>query len=178
MVYFRRVVKRRPACLTDEEMSALLSAARKWEAHFRARDGADIPPVVPRTVLCMWCRLRHSPAEVDACMAMARPVPASANASTSSWIARMPPWLGPFPNLWEFLSKACYADGAPRQLGKVSLGLQSDGIQVTLTDPSSSTYCSRHYQSVEDALLGFEIGLGEGSLTWKASGPPKGRKSR
>jgi len=111
-------------------------------------------------------------------MAIERPKASSGDASVSSLIAKMPPWLSQFPEIWEFLSRGSYKDGTPRQLGKVSFGFASDGIQVTLTDPSASVYCSRHYQTIEDALLGFEVGLAEGSLTWKPSGPPRGKKPR
>lgn len=145
---------------------------------FRERDGLDVPAVQVRSVLCWWCRLYHSPAEVEACMALERPVPAEANGSISSLTAKPPSWLSQLPELWEFLSKPSYADGKPRQLGKISLGLVSGGIQVTLTDPSSQTYCSRQFPTLDDALLAFELGLKEGTLAWKASGPPRGKKTR
>jgi hypothetical protein len=111
-------------------------------------------------------------------MAMQKPVIANGDVSTSSWTARMPPWLSQYPEIWEFLSKRSYKDGTPRQTGKVTLSLNSDGIQITLTDPSSSAYCSRSYPTLEDGLLALEVGLADSSLAWRASGPPKGKKSR
>ena len=178
MVYQRRVLKRRPVSLTDEEWHTLHVAGTRWSPQFMPRDGFDAGPVPVPRVLCLWCRSYHSPAEVPTCMAMPRPVPLSVDGSTSSLTATMPKWLSRFPELWEFLSKASYQGGAQRQLGKVSLGLVSDGIQMTLTDPSSSTYCSRHYPTLEEALLGFEAGLKDGSLPWKPSGPQRGKKGR
>lgn len=109
-------------------------------------------------------------------MALERPKVADAVGSPSSLTAKIPPWLSQFPELWEFLSKPYYKDGSTRQLGKISFGWSSGGVQMTLTDPSSSTYCSRLYPTFDDALLAFEVGLGEGSLTWRASGPLKTRR--
>ncbi len=143
---------------------------------FRERDGVDVPAAHFDRILCHWCRFYHSPAEVATCMALERPKAATENGSTSSLTAKPPSWLSALPELWEFLSKPSYRDGAPRQLGKVSLGLVSGGIQMTLTDPTSSTYCSRQFPTLDEGLLAFEIGLGDGSLTWKASGPQRGRK--
>lgn len=172
----RRYVYRCPDCMTVARAIELTARGGKAREPFRDPDGHIEPGVRIVEVLCWWCRTMHSPAEVEACMAMPRPVAVTGEGSLSSSIAKMPPWLSQFPEIWEFLSKPSYADGTPRQLGKVSLGLVSDGVQMTLTDPSSSTYCSRHYKTVEDALLGFEIGLKEGSLTWRASGPPRAKK--
>jgi hypothetical protein len=162
--------------MTMEEAVLLTKLGGIVRPYFRERDGLGNLGTVIARILCFWCREYHSPSEVEACMAMARPQPASNGDSTSSLSAKMPQWLSPFPEIWEFLSKPSYKDGTPRQLGKVSFGLNSGGLQMTLTDPTSSTYCSRCYQTMEDALLGFEVGLDDGSLTWKPSGPPKGRK--
>jgi hypothetical protein len=172
----RRVLYECPACMTMAEAYHLKALGGKPREPFRDVNGHVPPGVVVRSILCWWCRTMHHPDEVDQCMAMQRPKAAVGDGSTSSWIAKMPPWLTQFPEVWEFLSKGSYKDSTPRQLGKVSLCLVADGIQMTLTDPTSCTYCSRHFRTIEDALLGFEIGLGDGSLSWKASGPMKGRK--
>ena len=140
-------------------------------------DLADGPAAIDR-VLCWWCRDYHPPNEVPACMALTRPVAAKGDGSTSSLTVNMPEWLSQFPEIWEFLSKPLYKDGTPRQLGKVTLSLESGGVRMSLTDPSSCTYCSRQHPSLADALLAFEVGLSDGSLTWRASGPPKGKKGR
>jgi hypothetical protein len=58
------------------------------------------------------------------------------------------------------------------------LCLVSGGLQMTITDPSSSAYCSRQFPTLDDALLAFEVGLGEGSLQWRASGPPRRPKAK
>lgn len=172
----RLPLNERPACLSKEECVRLTALGGVPREHDTSAMGKPYPPIVIRRILCWWCREMHSPDEVEACMAIERPKPVESNGSTLSLTAKMPPWLSQFPELWEFLSKPSYKDGTPRQLGKVSFGLNSGGIQMTLTDPSSSTYCSRNYPTMEDALLAFEVGLGDGSLTWRASGPQKTRK--
>ncbi len=174
----KRMLDDRSACRSDAELSRL-TALGGIPRPVNWYDGCPVPGrVVVTDILCWWCRSRHSPGEVEKCMALERPVIAEPGGSISSLTARIPPWLAQFPELWEFLSKPSYKDGTPRQMGKISLSLVSDGIQVTLTDPSTSAYCCRQYKSLDDALLTLEVGLGEGSLTWKASNPPKGRKGR
>lgn len=172
----RPVVFKRSSCLSWSEAIRLTALGGVVLPYFRDRDGRLEPVLVPDEILCWWCRDRHAPGEVVTCMAIPRPQAVSNGDSTSCSIVKMPSWLSQLPEIWEFLSLASYKDGAPRQLGKVSLGLVSGGVQMTLTDPSSSTYCSRQFPSLDDALLSFELGLKDGSLTWRASGPPKGRK--
>jgi len=173
-------VKRRvyecPDCMGIAEALHLTAMGGKVRPYFRDRDGRSLPGVEIIRVLCCFCREYHHPAEVEKCMAIERPVATGNGSASSSSPVKMPTFLKEFPELWEFLEKPSYKDGTPRQPGKISFGLSYGGIQVTLTDPSSSTYCSRNYPSVEDALLSLEVSLGDGSLTWRASGPLKGRK--
>ncbi len=170
------VVNGYTACLTEREKATLKRLGGVCRPGWQIPKRNSFGLCWPHDILCWWCRRMHPASEVATCMAIERPKPALDNGSTSSLTAKRPPWLSQFPELWEFLSKPSYKDGTPRQLGKVSFGLNSAGIQMTLTDPSSSTYCSRNYPTMEDALLAFELGLADGSLTWKASGPIKGRK--
>jgi len=172
----RRRVNECPACMSVTEAVDLTALGGKVRPYFRDRDGKASPGVQIVRVLCCFCREYHHPDEVAKCMAIERPKPTSNGSSSSSSPVRMPMFLKEFPELWEFLEKPSYKDGTPRQPGRISFGLSYGGIQVTLTDPSSSTYCSRNYPSVEDALLALEVALAEGSLTWRASGPLKGRK--
>lgn len=163
-----------PSCMLMDECVKLTALGGKVREYFRDRDGRVLPGVVVRRVLCWWCREYHPPEEVEACMAIERPKAVDNGASPSSSTVSPPMWLSQLPQLWEFLSKPSYKDGSPRQLGKISFGLNSAGVQMTLTDPSSATYCSRAYPTFDDALLAFEDGLESGHLTWRASGPPKG----
>ncbi len=148
------------------------------EALYQLQQGTINGRVSIDRVLCWWCREYHHPAEVQLCMALERPQPVEASASTLSSTAKMPSWLQQFPELWEFLSKPSYKDGAPRQTGKITLQLVSEGIQVSLTDPSSSAYCCRRFKSLDDALVELELALESGMISWRPSGPPKGKKGR
>ncbi len=171
-------LNKRTASMSWEEAVYLTALGGKPRPDFARRDYPLLPAVRITRVLCCFCREYHSPDEVERCMAIPRPTVTANGDSSSSWTAKMPTWLSQFPELWEFLSKPFYSDGKPRQLGKISFGLNSSGLQMTLTDPSSSTYCSRNYPTMEDALLAFELGLSEGSLTWRKSSSLKGHKTR
>jgi hypothetical protein len=84
--------------------------------------------------------------------------------------------LSQFSELWEFLSGTTYASGKSRLTGHLSLRLDVEGCKVTLTDPSTHSYCTRVGQSLDDVLLLFEVGLSEGSLKWLPSSFGNGRK--
>jgi hypothetical protein len=163
---------------SDEELVELtrLGGLPRPETGFGTRWGPEVG--VLKTILCCRCRKYHASAEVDVCMVLEKPKPVSADGSSSCSIAKIPHWLVQWPELWEFLSRPSYKDGTPRAMGKITLGLNSEGIQVTLSDPSSSAYCSRQFRSLEDALSSLEEGLRSGMLTWRPSGPARGKKSR
>lgn len=139
-------------------------------------DGRSYPSCRQVEQLCFRCLLRRGVDEETLCMALVRPVVVEENGSTSCLTAKMPPWLSQYPELWEFLSKPSYKDGKPRQLGKVSLQLVSTGVQMTLTDPSSSAYCCRQACGLKEAMELFEEGLATSSLVWRRSGPLKGKR--
>jgi hypothetical protein len=105
--------------------------------------------------------------------AMLRPkTSTSANGSSSSSVSQCE-LLAPFSELWEFLTKGSYGDGTSRQTGQMSVKLGSGGLQVTLTDPTSATYCCQTATSLQDAFLALEVGLKDGSLAWRPSGYAK-----
>lgn len=109
-------------------------------------------------------------------MAMLEPQVARSGNGSSCSSARMGELLSQFVELWEFLSGTTYATGKPRQTGHLSLRLVSDGVQVTLTDPTSATYSTRVAASLDDALLSLEVALKDGTLKWHASSfKPKGK---
>lgn len=176
MGYFKRVVKRRSACMTDEEWRSLLSTRFVDPGYFSARDGVARPPVDTDSLLkqvaindLRW-RLERL------CMALAKPqVRGKADASSTS-TARMGGLLSQFSELWEFLSGNTYADGTPRLMGHLSLRCTLEGVQVTLTDPSSRSYSTRHAQTLDDALLALEVALKDGSLKWLPSAYGAGKK--
>jgi hypothetical protein len=176
MSYYRRVVKRRSACMTDEEIATLAAKAREHALDLAKANAVWKEPVLPTVILCWWCRQQHSPAEVDRCMAMQRPDVKSGQNGASSSSVRIGSLLSNFSEVWEFLTKSVYQDGKPRQTGSLSLRLASGGLQVTLTDPSSASFCTLTMESIDDALLAFEVGLKENSLPWRASNYSKPRK--
>jgi hypothetical protein len=169
MVYFRRVVKRRAACLTDEEMSALSRAAKKWEAHFRARDGQGSLPVAVPTVLCPYCRERHSPAEVDACMVLPRKSASAetSGSSTSKQLGAGP--LLPCSELWAFLTSTSFPDGTKRRTGRLSVSCDGDMLGLLLNDEETGAYSFLNGRDLAALLEEAELRLADGSLSWRAS---------
>lgn len=169
MSYYRRVVKRRPACLTDEEMAALAAAAKKWEAHFTGRDGQEGPPAFAWTVLCPYCRERHLPAEVETCMVLPRKTAGagSSSSSTSKPLAAGP--LEQYSELWAFLTATTYPDGGKRLTGRLSLSLDKDMLGLLLTDEETGTYAFLNGRSLVDLLTEAELRLSDGTLSFRAS---------
>ncbi len=171
-----RPLNRRTAVLSVADCLEVFERGKLPRPSFMPRDG-NAPPAVDVYDMLLSRDLVSLRRRVESlCMALSKPVAVRNGDSSSCSTVSMPDWLSQFPEIWEFLSKPSYKDGTFRQLGKVTLSLESGGIRMSLTDPSSSTYCSRQHQSLADAMLVFELGLGDGSLTWRASGPPKGKK--
>jgi len=175
-MYYRPVRKKRSACLTDEELANLQAAARLHAADIQKANTIWQAPVVPDRILCWWCRAYHRPDEVEQCMALHRPLPPASSNGTSSSSAKMGSLLAEFSEVWEFLSSTRYADGAQRQTGQFSLRCEHNGLRGTLTDPSSSSYCSLTMESLDELLLAFEIGLKANSLDWRKSSFSKGKR--
>ncbi len=176
MSYFRRVVKRRPLTLTNEEWFTVFNRGKCPREGFRPRDGLDVPPVDVSDLLFQRA-LSHLRRRVEQlCMALQKPSTSRCTDGQSSSTAHPGQMLSQFSELWEFLSRSAYADGSTRIPGTISLKCASAGIQVTLTDPSSSSYCCQTASSLDDAFLALEVGLKEGTLPWRASGYAKGKK--
>jgi len=176
MVYFRKVVKRRSACMTDEEIAELSQKAREHALDLQLNDPVWGEPVLPRNVLCWWCRTMHAPAEVSTCMAMKRPESTQTESLPSSSSVTRGELLSAFAELWEFLTLPKYGDGKPRQTGHLSLRLTQHGLMGTLTDPSSGSYSTLIGSSLDELFLAWEVGLKEGTLAWRKSTYSRGRK--
>jgi hypothetical protein len=169
MLYRRRVVKRRPASLTDEEWLNIVQGKVLWPPLEPAR-----PPDVRMfpddpVVLCWWCRALHKASEVLKCMALPekRSKPTSSTESSSS--ALDAGFLTPFSEIWAFLTVTVYPDGRKRKTGRLSLSCDSDGIRLSLSDEETGQYASFLNPSVDDLFLAFEEGLGDGSVPWRVS---------
>ncbi len=176
MSYSKRVVKRRSACLTDEEWLSVVERGKLPRPDFRNRDGQANPPADVRDLVDLavldglhW-RLRIL------WMAMVEPNVAKKGSGTSSSSARVGELLAQFSELWEFLSGSTYASGKPRLTGHLSLRCEQEGVKVTLTDPSTHSYCTRTGESLDDVLLALEVALKEGSLKWLPSSFSSGKK--
>ena len=169
MSYFRRVVKRRPASLTEEEWLQTFERGKLPRPYFRARDGRSCPP--PDVYDLVYAReLSQLKWRLEAlCMAMQEPVVAKKGQGSSSSLARVGQLLLPYSALWEFLSGSTYASGKPRLTGHLSLRSDAEGLKVTLTDPSTHSYCVRTAETLDDALLALEVALEDGTLKWLPS---------
>lgn len=175
-MYRRRVVKRRPASLTEEEWLTCIVRGKLPRPGLVARDGDVYPPpdvydlVMARELDVLRWRLE------TLCMALTKPLTSQSQNGSSSSGASPGQLLAVFSELWEFLAGKAYSDGTPRQTGQLSLKLSSAGVQVTLTDPTSGTYCCQTAMTLDDVLLALEIGLKEGSLAWRLSGYGKTKR--
>ena len=176
MSYFKRVVKRRPASLTDKEWLEVVERGKLPRPDMRSVGDQDYPPpdVYDLVHQVELSRLRWR-LEMLMC-AMLRPEKPANGAGSSSAAVRPGQLLSPFSELWEFLVKPFYGDGTARMTGTLSLKCSSNGLQATLTDPTSGTYCCLTSDNPDDALLALEVGLKEGSLPWRSSGFAKAKK--
>jgi hypothetical protein len=177
MKYYRRVVKRRPATLTDDEWIALGQRRARAEELLATQDVPIAPPVVIRTVLCPFCREYHSPAEVDTCMVLPRKTTETGNSTTSSSSALAAGALTQYSEIWAFLTATAYEDGSKRQTGKLSLSYGSGMLGISLQDMETGQYCFLEGRDLDQLLLDVEVRLAEGVMPWRASKwPPRAKK--
>jgi hypothetical protein len=177
-MYSRPVRKKRTAFFDDPAWVKVFERGKQPRPDLEVKDDFHYPPVDVHDVLIQagLYDLRRR-LEVLMC-AMLRPkTSTSANGQSASNVSQCE-LLAPFSELWEFLTKGSYGDGTSRATGQMSVKLGSGGIQVTLTDPTSATYCCLTASSLQDALLGLELGLKESSLAWRPSGYAKEQKRK
>ncbi len=176
MSYYRRVVKRRPACLTDAEWLEVVERGKLPRPDFKARDGSDCPPVDVYD-LVFEHDLRKLRWRLERlCMALVEPKIDDGAPALSTSSAKIGSLLMPFSGIWEFLTLSQYQSGKKRKTGRLSLSLASEGLKVTLTDDTSGTYACRTAETLDDALLALEVALGDGTLKWAKSSFNNGRK--
>jgi len=176
MAYYRRVVKKRPASLTDAEWLQVVERGKLPRPAWTPVDDRPYPPpdVWDLVYSVQLDRLKWRAEALW--MAMQEPQVRKKGVGSSTSSASQGELLQPFSELWEFLSGTTYASGTPRQTGRLSLCLDADGVKVTLTDPSSRSYCVRSAASLDDALLHLEVAMKEGSLKWLPSSFANGKK--
>lgn len=158
-----------PACMGITEALHLTQLGGKVRPFFRDRDGRPEPGVTVYRVLCWWCREYHPPEEVEACMKIPDKRSAAVNGHGCSLSAKASGLLGPFSELWAFLTGTPVEGGKPRQAGKLSLSCSAGRVQLTLNDPETAQYCHLEGEAVDDLLLLADAGLCDGSLAWRTS---------
>jgi len=169
MGYFKRVVKRRSACMTDEEVYLLQAKARQHALMQQEVNYVNRPPATVVNVLCWWCRNMHSPGEVPLCMALPRKA-ADANgspSSTSNALVAGP--LKDLPEIWGFLTATSYPDGTKRRTGRLSVSFESGMLGLLLTDDETGQYAFLNGRNLDDLMAEAELRLADGSLSFRPS---------
>ncbi len=177
-MYSRPVRKKRTAFFDDPAWVKVFERGKAPRPDFQPVDDWGYPPPDVRDLVAS-AKLTDLLRRVEVLMcAMLRPTtsPGASGSSVSS--VSQCELLAPFSELWEFLTKNSYGDGTSRATGQMSVKLGSGGLQVTLTDPTSATYCCQSATSLQDAFLALEVGLKDGSLAWRPSGYAKEQKRK
>jgi len=103
------------------------------------------------------------------CMTLRKPTTLQDRNGSSSHAVSPGQLLAPFSSIWEFLTATSWEDGTSRIPGTLSLKLWSGALQVTLTDPSTGTYCCRSAATLDDVLLALEVALQDDTANWRKS---------
>lgn len=76
-------------------------------------------------------------------------------------------FLRKFPEICKVLWDCWYEDGSPRELGKLTIGLVPDGVNIAVTDPSErlSAFCTA--ATLNDALKLLEDSLSGSGDPWR-----------
>jgi len=176
MVYVRRVVKRRPASLTEEEWLQLVNHPPVWPPRGDVAFCTPRPAVSDWHVLCPWCRERHLASEVDPCMALPTKRAPIGNSTSSTSSVSAGELLRPFSEVWAFLSATAYPNGMKRRTGRLSVSCESQGLRLSCQDEETGLYVSLTANTLDDLLLAFEVGLAGGDLPWRESKYAKGKR--
>lgn len=176
MSYFKRVVKRRPASMTEDEWLQVVERGKLPRPDFRSIDDREYPPP-DVTDLVMFAELDRLRWRLESLrLALQEPTVTRKGDRSSTSNVRIGELLSQFSTVWEFLTATSYGSGRKRQTGRLSLSLASDGLKVTLTDDTMGVYCTRVGETLEDALLTLELALKDGSLVWAPSSFAKAKK--
>jgi hypothetical protein len=104
----------------------------------------------------------------------AAPVPGSESSTSSVLAAEL---LGPYSELWAFLTSRTFPDGTKRLTGKISLSCESGLLGLLLNDSETGSYAFLQGHGVSQLLEEAELRLSDGSLAWRVSKyPARGRK--
>lgn len=76
-------------------------------------------------------------------------------------------FLTTFKDLTEFLCSQSWADGSPRERGTLLLCATGGKWQLKVRDPSAQRYAFYTARTLEEALLGLDMGLAADDLDWR-----------
>jgi len=169
MVRKGRWVDRRAATLTWEEAVYLTALGGKVRLVDMDTVPSGKPAVTVGRVLCWWCREYHSPAEVEACMALPRKAAAVSGSGSSTLKSLDAGLLTQYSEIWAFLTAEAYEDGTKRQTGRLSLSFESGLLGLLLTDEGNGQYAFLNGRTVNGLLEEAELRLADGSLSWRPS---------
>jgi len=173
----RKTVYRCPSCGGVTHPLSVVPMKEKWDGYFTTRGDGDYPAFRVTTVLCWWCRERHSPDEVEACMALPRKKAGQGTSTSSTSSALDAGLLTQFSEILAFLTATAFEDGSKRQTGKLALSFASGMWGLSLQDQETQQYAFLEGFKLDDLLLDVEIRLKEERMPWRASKwSPKGRK--
>lgn len=82
------------------------------------------------------------------------------------------------PDLWEFLTRESYPDGAERQTGTLLIFAEDGALKGCLSDRDQLMRCFVTAASWEGLLEALEGALGDGGAEWRNYTPPPSPKGR
>ncbi len=169
-------MKKRTAFRDDGERLEVFERGKLPRGYFTARDGRNVPSPDVRDLVDVQLldKLRWRLRKL--CMTFLKPASLSKGTGSSCAVVSPGSLLSAFSEVWGFLTSTQYGDGAKREPGCISLKCSSNGLQVTLTDSTSGSFCCLTGNSLDDLFLNLEIGLKENSLPWRTSSYGKSRK--
>jgi len=105
-------------------------------------------------------------------MSFLNKVDAAAKGSTQP-VSAIGGTFGVTPAVIEYLTSVQYPDGSPRERSTVSVFVEDGVIKACLSDRDQARTLWRSGSSLEDAILGLEQAIADGTADWRRSGGGK-----
>jgi len=160
------------SCIGMEDAVRLTALGGKVREYFKPRDRRPFVRVTIGDILCWWCRERHSPERVEACMALPRKIARAEDSASSTSNVLDAGLLSQYSELWAFLTTTTYPDGTKRLPGKISLSCESGLLGLLLTDCDNDQYAFLSGRNPTTMLEEAELRLSDCSLSFKPSKYP------
>jgi hypothetical protein len=111
-------------------------------------------------------------------MALKKRSPSSRESSTSNVGALPGKLLSGWPSFLEFLSSSVWEDGTKRELGKVSIRVESGRWRMQLNDPNTGEVAWADGDTPEDVLSLVDDALANDKINWQVDryAQPKKKK--